>query len=70
MKGKILIADDERTIRETVSMILNEEGYETDTVSNGKEALQRLEEKQRADKLSREATTLRRQALPGLQIET
>jgi two-component system response regulator PilR (NtrC family) len=45
MKGKILIADDERTIRETVSMILNEEGYETDSVSNGKEALELLETK-------------------------
>jgi len=45
MKGKILIADDERTIRETVSMILNEEGYDTNAVSNGKEALELLEEK-------------------------
>ena len=45
MKGKILIADDERTIRETVSMILNEEGYDTDAVSNGKEALALLEVK-------------------------
>jgi len=32
--------------------------------------LQRLEEKQHADRLSSEATTLRRQALPGLQIES
>ena len=45
MKGKILIADDERTIRETVSMILNEEGYDTDAVPNGKEALELLEAK-------------------------
>jgi DNA-binding NtrC family response regulator len=45
MKGKILIADDERTIRETVSMILNEEGYDTDAVANGKEALDLLEVK-------------------------
>ena len=43
MKGRILIADDERTIRETVSMILNEEDYDTDAVSNGKEALELLE---------------------------
>ena len=45
MKGRILIADDERTIRETVSMILSEEGYDTDAVSNGKEALKLLEQK-------------------------
>lgn len=45
MQGRILIADDERTIRETVSMILNEEGYETEAVSNGKEALELLEKK-------------------------
>jgi len=45
MKGKILIADDEKAIRETVSMILNEEGYETDAVPNGKAALELLEAK-------------------------
>jgi DNA-binding NtrC family response regulator len=43
MKAKILIADDERTIRESVSMVLNDEGFEARIAANGKEALQMLE---------------------------
>lgn len=39
MKANILIVDDERTIRESLEMILKEEGYETAVASNGKEAL-------------------------------
>ncbi len=42
MKGKILIADDEQMIRESVSMVLNEEGYDTTVVSNGQSALDLL----------------------------
>ena len=45
MKASILIADDERTIRETVSAILVDEGYETDMVADGKEALELLSQK-------------------------
>jgi DNA-binding NtrC family response regulator len=45
MKARILIADDERTIRETVSAILVDEGYETDLVANGIEALDLLNQK-------------------------
>jgi DNA-binding NtrC family response regulator len=39
MNAKILIVDDEHSIRESVSTVLNEEGYETEKASNGKEAL-------------------------------
>lgn len=42
MNGKVLIADDEKTIRESVSMVLRDEGYQTDTASNGKDALKML----------------------------
>jgi two-component system response regulator PilR (NtrC family) len=39
MKARILIADDERNIRESVSLILAEEGYGTKLAASGKEAL-------------------------------
>ena len=42
MKANILVVDDERTIRESVAMILSEEGYESDMASDGKEALEKL----------------------------
>jgi two-component system response regulator PilR (NtrC family) len=44
MKAKILIVDDEKTIRESVAMVLSEEGYETDLASDGKIALEKLNE--------------------------
>lgn len=44
MKGKILIVDDEPTIRETLSVILKEEGYQTDIADNGLTALERAKE--------------------------
>lgn len=40
---KILIVDDEKTIRDSLQLILNEEGYETDTSSDGKDALEKIE---------------------------
>jgi len=39
MSEKILIVDDEATIRETLSTVLSEEGYDTITASNGEEAV-------------------------------
>ena len=42
MNTRILIADDERNIRESVSLILSEEGYETRLASTGKEAMEIL----------------------------
>jgi len=44
MEAKILIADDEKGIRDSLQMILNEEGYTTRTASNGIEALELMEE--------------------------
>jgi two-component system cell cycle sensor histidine kinase/response regulator CckA len=37
--GKILVVDDEETVRETVQMMLGMLGYEVDTASNGREAV-------------------------------
>jgi two-component system response regulator PilR (NtrC family) len=44
MKSKILIVDDEKAIRESVSLVLSDEGYETEIASTGKEALKFLNE--------------------------
>ena len=44
MQGKILIVDDEKTIRESVSLVLNEEGYETELAATGDDALKMLNE--------------------------
>ena len=43
-RGKILVVDDERTTRTTLTDILRLEGYEVEAVPNGASALQRLEE--------------------------
>lgn len=44
MTAKILIADDEKPIRDSLKMILDEEGYTTDAVGDGEEALQKIKE--------------------------
>lgn len=43
MSVKILIADDEKNIRDSLKLILDEEGYVTDVASDGEEALQKIE---------------------------
>lgn len=43
MEVKILIADDEKGIRDSLQLVLQEEGYNTTVVSNGIEALQLIE---------------------------
>lgn len=43
MAAKILIADDEKTIRESLRQVLSEEGYETDTAEDGQEALNKIQ---------------------------
>lgn len=42
MDIKILIADDEKGIRESLKMVLEEEGYNTTCVADGEEALQQI----------------------------
>lgn len=42
MNAKILVVDDEEAIRTSIQMILNEEGYRTDTASDGQEALDKI----------------------------
>lgn len=40
--AKILVVDDDIIIRETISEILKEDGYQVETAENGKEALEKL----------------------------
>ena len=40
--SKILIADDDRSIAELISDALTDEGFETEIVSDGDEALRRV----------------------------
>ena len=42
MAKKILVADDEETIRSTLESVLAEEGYEVDTAADGTEAVERI----------------------------
>jgi DNA-binding NtrC family response regulator len=43
MKGSILIADDEQEIRESLSLILEDEGYDCETAEDGQDALDRVQ---------------------------
>jgi DNA-binding NtrC family response regulator len=43
-KYKILLVDDDETIRSTMRAILEDEGYSVDSASNGKEAIQKTQE--------------------------
>lgn len=43
MKGTILIADDEQEIRESLSLILEDEGYECTTAADGEEAFEHIQ---------------------------
>lgn len=40
-KAKILVIDDDKNIRQTLAMVLEEEGYDVDTAENGKEAIEK-----------------------------
>ena len=44
MSAKILIVDDEKPIRESLKIILEEEGYKTDVAADGEEALAKIKE--------------------------
>lgn len=43
MTAKILIVDDEKPIRDSLKMVLDEEGFTTDTAADGEEALQKIQ---------------------------
>ena len=45
MNQRILVADDEKEIRDLVEIYLKSEGFQIDTVSNGEEAVKAVNEK-------------------------
>jgi two-component system response regulator PilR (NtrC family) len=44
MSSKILIVDDEKSIRDSLKMLLDEEGYATSVAADGEDALQKIQE--------------------------
>ncbi len=44
MTARILIVDDEKPIRDSLKMVLDEEGYSTEVAGDGEEALQKIQE--------------------------
>ncbi|MCK5088327.1 MAG: response regulator, partial [Melioribacteraceae bacterium] len=44
MPSKVLIVDDEKTLRDSLKIVLEEEGYETDTSGDGLEALDKIQQ--------------------------
>jgi two-component system response regulator PilR (NtrC family) len=64
MKANILIVDDEKAIRESLKMILEEEGYSTDVAQDGEEALQKIE----AANFDAVITDIKMPKLDGIQL--
>lgn len=44
MSAKILIVDDEKPIRDSLKMVLDDEGFSTEVAADGEEALQKIQE--------------------------
>ena len=61
---RILVADDDAVIREGLRRVLAAEGYEVETVSNGRAALEQLEEK----KFKLLVTDLKMPGMSGLEV--
>ena len=61
---RILVADDDAVIREGLRRVLTAEGYEVETVSNGRAALVRLEEK----RFKLLVTDLKMPGMSGLEV--
>ncbi|MEW6196881.1 MAG: sigma-54 dependent transcriptional regulator [Bacteroidota bacterium] len=64
MPAKILIADDEKPIRDSLKMVLEEEGYSTDTAADGEEALKKIE----SENFDIVITDIKMPKLDGMQV--
>ncbi|EHO43004.1 sigma-54-dependent transcriptional regulator [Caldithrix abyssi] len=64
MKANILVVDDERSIRDSLEMVLKEEGYNVKTATDGKQALKLLEE----NNFDIMITDLKMPELDGIQL--
>lgn len=61
---KILVVDDERDIRRALEFVLTREGYEVDTASNGKEAVEKIKK----EDVSLVLTDLRMEGMDGFDV--
>jgi two-component system response regulator PilR (NtrC family) len=64
MAARILIADDEKPIRDSLKMVLEDEGYSTDVVGDGEEALEKI----KSDKFDIVITDIKMPKLDGIQL--
>ncbi|NOX38651.1 MAG: sigma-54-dependent Fis family transcriptional regulator [Calditrichaeota bacterium] len=64
MSARILIVDDEKTIRDTLSTVLEEEGFQTDVAESGEVALQKIQERD----FDLVITDLRMPGMGGLEL--
>lgn len=64
MGVKILIADDEKPIRDSLKLVLEEEGYITDVAGDGEEALQKIQ----SDNFDIVITDIKMPKLDGIQL--
>ncbi len=64
MAVRILIADDEKPIRDSLKMVLEDEGYTTDVVGDGEEALEKI----KSDKYDIVITDIKMPKIDGIQL--
>ncbi len=64
MSSKILIVDDEKPIRDSLKMLLDEEGYVTSVAGDGEEALQKIKD----DNFDVVITDIKMPKLDGIQL--
>ena len=64
MSAKILIVDDEKPIRDSLKMILEDEGYKTEIAADGEEALNKINE----DNFDIVITDIKMPKLDGIQL--
>lgn len=70
MKGKALVVDDDEMIRDLVQAVLEAEGYQTDTASNGKEGVEYVEGLDNPEKLSVIVLDVCMPEMNGLDVAT
>ncbi|MCX7797118.1 MAG: sigma-54 dependent transcriptional regulator [Melioribacter sp.] len=68
MTAKILIADDEKPIRESLKMVLEEEGYKIETVADGEEALQKIQSATGDESFDIVITDIKMPKIDGIQL--
>jgi len=68
MSAKILIADDEKPIRDSLKMVLEEEGFTIEAVGDGEEALQKIQNSKGDENFDIVITDIKMPKLDGMQL--